>query len=352
MTHEQRVSLVAHTTQPAERLPWYLYGLVAMGAWISCFFFLGFIGAFFGWLIYDNIFLLMMFGIPLVGTATLASRLKLGVFVDQVALAFSVTGHILILCAIGQFAYVYIGHGTEFGAVALASLALAGGLYFVYTDYLHRFLSFINAYTLIWIWLVQDQVRIFSKPPPVSLSTLLLGDLIIGIQLLLLGWIFLRPSAPRHWRPLGYATAVALLAQEVMTRFISMVGLRMMYGLHGSHLFYSLALIGLLIWLAGPPWFRRRTHGEFGLLFAALALGAIGTPTTLLALAFLVGGFALQDRFFMISGSLSLGYFLFMYYYDINVDLATKSGILLSVGIVILLARYFLQLSLWKGSTS
>ncbi len=72
---------------------------------------------------------------------------------------------------------------------------------------------------------------------------------------------------------------------------------------------------------------------------ATIALGIFTTPGILVAIGLLIAGYAYDNRIFSWLAYLFLPCFLVVFYYALNIDLAHKSWLVGSSGLLLLIVR-------------
>jgi uncharacterized membrane-anchored protein len=294
---------------------WYIRALVVLGAWASSGFFIAF-------LLISKIISLsnsrewLVWGFIWISAATVIRAFVKKIFPIQLALAMSVAGHILFLAGVAEY-------GIE--TVASVSVILSLILYLLYTDAVHRFLSVVSSVALIIGWIFDDK------------AYYLLHGLLF-VEILGAGVLFINVRMPARLRPLAYALAVSipmtlLLITEVKevktpwwpSSFLLVIGLILLYG-----------------WVAGG--FSKLLHEPLSLVVVStLVLGIVSTPGVLASIGLLVLGYALHDLILLGLAAVFFPTFIWFYYYDMNVSLAFKSLILIGSGIVLVIAKWFLN---------
>lgn len=64
-------------------------------------------------------------------------------------------------------------------------------------------------------------------------------------------------------------------------------------------------------------------------------------------------GYAKHEKIMILMGGLQIPVFLFLYYYNLDISLMQKSGVLVGSGIVLLAGNFYLQCRGWdKGISS
>jgi len=165
------------------------------------------------------------------------------------------------------------------------------------------------------------------------------------------GFLFLWPKKTLFWNPLSYSCVITLCicAVDLVSSFYGS-------GLQGKTpsfvlptLYFNIAtgfgLIGLCFILAG-----RYNRTQLFMLFACiglLILSLISNTGILLAIGFLILGYAKHDNVLTILGGLFLALFLIYFYYSLPYTLDYKAGILAGSGIILLASNYILKMMKW-----
>jgi hypothetical protein len=106
-------------------------------------------------------------------------------------------------------------------------------------------------------------------------------------------------------------------------------------------------LITLFGWVAGGIE-KLKTAPLLLASICAVLLGFISAPGILLTIILMVLGYAKHDKLLIIVGALLMPIFLFLYYYNLDISLLKKSGILIGSGVVLLAGRFYLQRKIWN----
>lgn len=277
--------------------------------------------------------------------AVIVGRQKWGVFLGQCSLAVGLAAQAMI-----YFGFLPDDH--PFAMASALSIGLAALLYIVYPDFLSRLITCLAALqiTLIWIYLGD---RIFDDSNRVQPEIAYPISLYWALHLAGICWCFMRTRHSALLAPLGYAFLISLAAWNVEN--LSHIWFYATVITYNSAwvawFFYHLRLIlvamtifGVAVWAAGGLSVLREKAPLFiGLALALAALIWLGAGGVLLALLFLLLGFSLQNRPILGLGLLLLPVFLTHYYYNLQLDLLAKSGVLIGSGVVLLALRAGLQ---------
>jgi len=308
-------SSAATQTDAPRTLPWYvavLHGLGGLfaGGFLISFFFVTLLGDLsppaFG-----------VTGAILIGGATAVAWFQSHSFVRLFALSFSLAGH----AALGS----YFEESFEFDGLVAGMVPLSVGLYALYRDSLHRFLSVLGTLVLVAAWILEGET---VDPNAVHGILLLVSAATV--------WSF-GAAVPGYVRPAGYAAMIVMLALPLLTLS------------HGD-IDWSAARIVAVLFALAVLWLLRRAYPTFkGVSFAAAAVGAVAvgavtTPGLGLAAGVLVIGFWRGERLMTALGLLFLPLFLVVFYYDLELSLLQKSFMLMAGGTLMLCLRQALVL--------
>lgn len=298
-------------------LAWYLQALLGAGAVVAAVSFVLFLDT----LLEDSWHRLFL-GLALIAGAAGLRRCSSRLPAVHFALALGLTGHILVLSAVGR-------ESRRLLPVVLTATLLAGVLYGFCRDSLHRFLSTGTALALWICWLAQEEF----------LHAL---DLAVFLEGIALAVLFGRARRLEALRPLGWAFAVALPSTLALPLLPSL-------NFHGSlwpsRIVLTLGLAGLVIQTAGRE--NLRKEPVWLAVAGTLLLGLFTAPGILAALGLLVLGYASREKLLIGLGALAWPAFIGMFYYDLDLDLGTKSAVLAGSGALLLLGRAVLARRPW-----
>jgi hypothetical protein len=286
-------------------------------------------------------------GAALLILAVAVGRQTWGVFVGQCALAVSLAGQAMI-----YYGFVNGQHHPQATAMVF-SIVLAALLYVVYPNFLSRLMTCFAALqiTLFWIY-TGNNGGLFAYQVRSDLSQFVL--FYWAFHLAPICWCFLRPRHSVLFAPLGYALVASLASWQVENLCNALAGTvyarstEISYSpvwiewilLHVRTALTALTFFGVSVWAAGGISILREKAPLFiGLALALAALLWLGSGGVLLALLFMLLGFSLQNRAILGLGIILFPIFLTHYYYNLNLDLLAKSGVLIGSGAVVLLLR-------------
>jgi len=336
-------------SREAPSAPWFVKVLFALGACVAA-------ASFFVFLACAGLFpksagALLVMGLVLVaGAAALRFvsghvsvaqlSLAVSVFGAQLALAVSVAGHAMAL--VGAAGVVEGPWGDMLARVALASLILCIVLYPLHRDALHRFLSCLLVAAATTVWLVASE-RYHGL------------HVLVLLEAVAIGVFFTRWRLPQVLRPMAYALACCLPLTVLLVICINSATLwgilwpgekAVLTPAWPSSAVLALWLIWLYLWAAGGV-ARWRQEAVLVAMVVTVALGAFTSPGILAGGGLLVLGFGRRDSRLLGLGLAFFPVFLVIYYYNLDLDLATKSYVLAGSGGILLVVRALLGWRPW-----
>lgn len=337
---DQRPALAALLAQqePTEhqQMPWYLRGLVGIGAWIAALLLVAFCSTIAAIGSGDGFLLLGLISCAgAVGLYRLAPRT---IFVDQLSIALSLAGQVQVAIGLGT-----LSNDTSWVFIGL--IVLEAVLIVVHPDAVVRFfavLAIVAALVgLFWTWELYEATNLLIIALGAGATVLWNREAF---------WITKRRESLA--RPIGYGMVCAL--------FALLIGSFINTGGDGVRLWW-ISTSGLLIILLGQIWYVLRHQGMTGREPLALALlvgaaltsvPALHTPGLVAALLIAIVG--VQRGNPLLTGLAASFFALFLgeFYYHLDVTLLTKSLVLLGTGGVLLLLRtVVLRLVRWPEET-
>lgn len=329
--------------QQERELPLYLRALVGVGAFIASICLIGLVGIGLqvdenqDFLIVGLVFMALAIGLQRFGgdSATIKHS-----FMMQSSFAFMATGKALFV-----FAIVMIFESGWAGT--LATLAVTVVTYHVYRMSVDRFLStyavlFSIHINILWIGDLPASKAIFF-------------NLFVGVELLLAAVLIWSAKIHRDYIPVKYALLFSLCSatlflasrdefafvmdEDVISPFL-------------TSLLFTAALIAAIVWIAGGLSKIKNEAVVLGCL-GALALGALSVPGVILAILLMLLGYGKHEKIMIAMGALLLPVFLYHYYYNLDVSLLEKSGVLVGSGLLLLAARFYISFRKWdKGAVA
>ncbi len=336
-------------SREAPSAPWFVKVLFALGACVAAASFFVFLAC--AGLFPESAGALLVMGLVLVaGAAALRFvsghvsvaqlSLAVSVFGAQLALAVSVAGHAMAL--VGA-AGVVEGPWRDMPArVALASLILCLVLYPLHRDTLHRFLSCLLVAVATTAWLLASQQYHMLH-------------VLVLLEAAAIAVCFTCWRLPQAFRPMAYALACGLPLTVLLVVLVNSAVLRdalwfweetVETPAWPSSAVLALWLIWLYLWAAGGV-ARWRQEPVLVAVIVTVALGAFTSPGILAGAGLLVLGFGRRDSRLLGLGLAFFPVFLVLYYYNLDLDLATKSYVLAGSGGILLVVRALLGWRPW-----
>ncbi len=318
--------------------PWYVKVLLAISGWLAALFLLGFIGLGFR-LVFRSEATSVIVGCMLVGAAFALLRMPKNEFYEHVALAISLAGQALITWPI----FDSVNAGNSWLLMSMFQLLLA----LLMPNYIHRaFSSFIAAFCF------SMALTIFGMP-------YIAGSVIM----LAAAWLWLHEfDYPKHMqkqRAIGYGLVLALIQVKgsvlYQYSFIDWFGRRrdadilvqpwvgeLLAGVVTLYVvWHILRRLGLGL---SEPITIAAMIGT--VLLAAASMEAHGITVGMLVILL---GFAGSNRVLMGLGIISLLFYISSYYYQLHATLLDKSITLLSIWLVLFVARWLMLRVAAKG---
>jgi len=315
-TKTETASLHLAHAQAHRPMPVYLQALVGAGAWAAAICFLAFLGI--SGIVNEKT--LWPAGLVLTAFAIALHRWSRHVFVAQTALALVLAGQAMAVGGIGETS-------NSFAAATAAAAVLAAALYPLYPDPLQRFLS-----TGIAIGLATGLV--VERDLPHALHAL------VGAEAAAALWLWTRPRLAGNLRPLAYSVAVAVPGTLALLLADFEFGTPAWPS--------SILMAGAMAWAVA--WAARGSINSEPVRLAlagAVLLAATFAPGLPAGVALLVLGYARRERGLAALGIASFAGALVMLYYDLGVDLGTKSALLGLSGLLLLVVREVLRRRPW-----
>lgn len=325
--------------QQENELPLHLKVLVGLGAFIASICFIGFlyeahiidIRRETGMAIWGLIFIVSAIGLQKLDAND--NTIKHSI-ITQSSFTSMVVGKTLFVVSLSEM--------TNSGWGATLALAIVTAItYHTYRMSLDRILSALAVLVSIQVNILWDQNVAVSRE--VLLNGFFLFQLVCAAILLTHGKI------SRDYFPLSYSFFFSLCASVLF------LASHAEFGYWGQKeliqpTFINIVLTGGLIALFG--WIANgieKLKSEPLLLASvgAVLLGVISAPGILFAIGAMILGYAKHDRPLIITGALLMPVFIFLYYYNLDISLLYKSGILFGSGAVLLAGRFYLRYRGW-----
>ncbi|MBU6951436.1 DUF4401 domain-containing protein [Hahella sp. HN01] len=316
-----------------EEQPWFIKALVGFGAWLGSWLFIAFaLGV--SLMASDGGYVAL--GLIFIVGATVLSRLVDHLFVNQVALATSMAGQLMLGFGLEEMDLVDDVEGI---LATLIMLNLA--LILLFADRAHRFLSvlFICIATAILLYIHKQQALIPVAPPLLAAG---------------FAWLTLNDSQSglRRYEALTSPLAAGMIVAALVWSLLSTV--YVLPDLLDDFVFYpnpwisTLGIAAVLIWSIWRvlfPVFGEDKRAPAILIATVLitAVTAHNAPGLMVASLALVVGVAQCRTFYIGLGVVFLSVFLTAYFYGIEISLLAKSISLVATGAVLIGVRKLLD---------
>jgi hypothetical protein len=319
--------------------PLYLKVLVGLGALIASICFIGFlyeagiinISNETGMAIWGLIFIASAIGLQKVDAND--NTVKHSIII-QSSFTSMVVGKTLFVVSLGEMAHSGWG-------VTLALAIVTAITYHTYRMSIDRILSALAV-------LVSIQANIMWDPNVAGSREVLLNGFFL-FQSVCAAILLTHGRISRNYIPLSYAFFFSLCASVLFLASHAEVG----YWKEKEVIeptFINFVLTGGLIALFG--WIANgieKLKSEPLILASAGAvlLGIISAPGILFTIGAMILGYAKHERPLIITGALLMPVFIFQFYYNLDISLLYKSGILFGSGAVLLAGRFYLIYRGW-----
>lgn len=326
--------------QQDKELPLYLRALVGVGAFIASICFIGLIA--FGMDIQDEE------GIAISGLvfAVLAIfMLKLGgdahtiknSFLTQSSFAFMATGKALFTFGMAEM------FGSDWG-VTIALLIITATTYHVYCMSVDRFLSTFAVFFSVLVNVLWNKDLAGGRE-------FLLNSFML-LQVLGVAFLIINVKIKREYIPLTYGILFSLCASALFLASHTKFG----YWKHDEYvnpifvtLLFTAGLIAVICWIVGGPQ-KLKTESTILACFGAILLGLISAPGIILSIILMILGYAKHERIMLTTGALLIPVFLYFYYFNLDISLMEKSGVLVGSGLALLAGHFYIHFKGWdKG---
>ncbi|WP_282609096.1 DUF4401 domain-containing protein [Pelagibius sp. Alg239-R121] len=314
-------------------LPLYLRALVGVGAFFASLCFISLIVT--GFSIRDEesfIALGVMFALLALVAQKFAGngRTVKSSFLIQSSFALMATGKSLFVFGVVE---VFETGWAATGAILILTLAT----YHVYRMSVDRFLSsFALLLSILLNLLLGDD---FSGSKEFLFNGFLL------IQVVLTVFLISNAKIKKDYRPIEYsllfslcAAAITLASQHEFGYWGHEEFIRPVF----ADILFTAALVVSIGWVAGGV-SKLKSEPLMLACLAAVALGVVSAPGIILSVALMILGYGKHEKIMTAMGALLLPLFLFFYYYNLEVSLLQKSGVLVGSGVTLLAGRFYLR---------
>ena len=327
--------------QQEKKLPLYLRVLISTGALIAVIFFLGFLENSFSHIGFSTTLAIVLItsAVKLHQASKNKSLVKHTVLA-QSSLALMIVGKISAVIAIS----INITVDNELTYPWMISLGLfivTGITHRVYQVAIERFLfSFATLFSIL--------VNILWNEETKGLREVLFNGFFL-LQFAIVAILLTNSRINRDFIPITYAlvfslcVSVLFLSAHAEFRNWQEEGL-----IHPIFINFVLTggLITLFAWAAGGKE-KLKTEPLMIASLGAVLLGLISAPGILLTIGLMVIGYAKHEKRLITTGALLMPIFIWIYYYNLDISLLQKSGVLIGSGILLLAGRFYLRYQGW-----
>lgn len=309
--------------------PVWLKVLAAVAGWVACLFLTPFLFLFD---LDDSPLTLGIFGVLLLALGIVLIRSNKVLFVQHLALAFSLLGTGMLVVAFADWL-----HGFNSMRLLLVQGLVAAIAYPLVPNAAYRFLISINTAFLMVCGLLDSHYAWM----PAWLALLSFAT----------GFLWSWRSRPVALNALAYACALSLAGTVLFDLLTEEFRWWRDATVHSQWAAIPLAavFIGAIASFTGGVEALRKP-GMWGVCLLAIAVGATGETGILVALLLMVISFAWDDRLLAVFSYLFLAGFLFLYYYSLEVPLFGKAWIVGGTGLLLLLLYWVMIMRDKKGA--
>jgi hypothetical protein len=335
---QARLEQFSTTRKHEPGLPLYSHVLVGIGALIALSCFIGFLTiteiikfdsspGLIGWGIFFILGAILLEMVPIDRDNAIRHS-----FLMQASFCLMATGKILLVTGIA----LQFSPREEWG-IAVGALLVTALVYFVYPMSIDRFLSALAV--LISIFVNVLMTRFDAGTQAMLLNAFFVAQLSIAAILMTNGRI------SQRYVPIAYALIASLCVEVVFFANQTQIGYwghRYDFSPAIINISLTATLIALIGWAAGGIE-KLKSEALAVAALGAVCLGVISAPGILLAVGLMTLGYAKHERLLLFSGALLFPVFLSLYYYNLDVTLMAKSGILVGSGAVLLAGRAYMH---------
>lgn len=316
---------------------WYIRVMQGFAGWLASVFLLGFFGVAFVWIFEnDNMIFLTAIGLGLcTGAYTLFRQQKSNDFLDQLGLAFSLCGQLMVAFAIFQ--------GLDNSTLSLFSLAaFQASLAFIMPNYIHRVASTWFA-AIAFFWGL-NRIGIYGLAP-----------IVISVLFTVLWLNDYRWGNKRNlFEPIAFGLAISmvhfngqiLFGDDLMHYHQTNVPTWWMTAVPWvTTALTAINFLYLVVFILNKRHIALDSSNGVKALMGGTALMLTGLPIVGAsgALIILLVGFHCQRKTLMALGVIVLVSFFSYYYYNLDISLLHKSLILMGAGVVLFFARLIIS---------
>lgn len=243
-----------------------------------------------------------------------------------------VAGKILFVIAFSEFF-----DGATNLNIAFAISIITVITYYIYELPLDRFLSLSAILFSIFFVIIEKNY---------GLLTDILINSFFFLQILVAALLLTKKKVKNAYIPLAYATVFSLCYIVYYFTTTSKIGYWNNTNIH--NLIYikavlTTSLVSLIIFVAKKTVTKWKTEPIILACLSSILLGFISPPIVILAICFMILGYANHQKLLLTLGALLIPIFIYYYYYNLDVDLMTKSIILMSSGMLFIVGYFYMK---------
>lgn len=255
-------------------------------------------------------------------------------FVTQASLFTMILGKIVFVLGFSKVIGMP-GEETLYG-VTLAAALITVVTYPLYSIAFDRFLSTLAFFILL--------LNCILSEPFFGISTNTLLNLYFFIQLFLAAILLISRKINHNFIPLTYAITCSLCITTLYTIINPIIQNKTQnFNLFFINGILTISLIALITWAAGN--FKKlRSEPILIASLGALLLGIISAPGIMLSLCLIILGYKKHENPLLLLGLFFIPIFIFLYYYNLDLNLLEKSFVLIGSGLILLTGRAYLAI--------
>jgi hypothetical protein len=306
--------------------PLYIRILSGIGAWVAAIFLILFLGI--SHILQGGMGAIVCGILFLAGGIGIAKATK-GTFVNQLSLALVFSGNLLVLFGTGE---VFRFRNLFLFVITHAVICVI--VFPLFPNSIYRFVAPTALVALMTAWIIEQKLFV-------------LMHFLIAAETFFAGTLLLLKKRQASLEPLVYSAALMLpttlllmnLTHAALGEFADVWGMGFKEPLWPSSLLLTIGLVYLYFQLAGGKKLLQNSLLIFAVL-STILLGIVTTPGILVAVGLLIVGYAFDDRILTGLSYLFLVCFLVVFYYTLNIDLASKSWVIGGSGVMLLVIRW------------
>jgi uncharacterized membrane protein len=333
-------ALTAFLARMSAVQPWYIRTMVGFGAWIASLLLIGFVSSM--GLAVDGGF--AVFGVFFLGGAIYLRKVSSNDFSIQSALAAGLAGQALIVIGVMEL-IDWDDLETGFGLVAMLNVVL----FVIFPDRIYRVLSILLAVGSV---VVLFYIREWNALVPAIGPLLALGMIIVTLR----GAKLLPGSKGIYLRPLQSGLMLSAFGCLLASTVYVLPEIGVSFQFYPRPWISTIMLGAMLIYVLSKAWADLLAGMPVARLYSIVAIVVLIiaaswlAPGLVLSLIVIVLGSHTGHRSMIGAGIAFFAVFLATYFYGIQVSMLEKSITLVSSGVAVLFARWFL-LRLILGET-